>query len=103
MQALILSAAGGALLGWPLGQAIVGEEDPMWALAGVGGGLIAVSIPFAVVADNKVDNAVDAHNERLKGPDESFARRPAFREVPAQVCKAGDGTPSTLLPGSSAL
>jgi hypothetical protein len=66
--AVILAGAGGALVGWPIGQAIGGEEDPLWVLAGVGGGLIAVSIPLAIVADNKVENAVDAHNRHVGAP-----------------------------------
>lgn len=59
---LLLSVAGGFLVGWPIGQAIGGQDKPLWVLAGVGGGLIALSIPFAVIAENKVANAVDAHN-----------------------------------------
>jgi hypothetical protein len=65
VTSLILATAGGALVGWPIGQAIGGEEEPLWVLAGVGGGLIAVSIPFAIVASNKLDNAVDAHNQSV--------------------------------------
>ncbi len=62
VTSIILAAVGGALIGWPIGQAIAGKEKPLWPLAGVGGGFIAVSIPFGIVSANKVDNAVDAHN-----------------------------------------
>jgi hypothetical protein len=61
---ILLSGVGGGLIGWPLGQAAAGE-DPLWVLAAIGGGLIAVGIPLAIVADNKVESAVDAHNEDL--------------------------------------
>jgi hypothetical protein len=44
---LLLSAIGGALIGWP---------------TAVGGGVIVLGIPFAVVASNHLEDAVDAHN-----------------------------------------
>lgn len=62
---VVLATAGGFLVGWPIGQAIAGKSDPLWALAGVGGGLIALSIPLAIIADNKVEAAVDAHNRSV--------------------------------------
>jgi hypothetical protein len=35
----ILSSAGGALIGWPLGEAAGGDRDPLWPLAGAGAGV----------------------------------------------------------------
>jgi hypothetical protein len=74
VSSLVLAVAGGGMVGWPLGQAIAGENEPLWVLAGVGAGLIVLSIPLAIVADNKVENAVDAHNRRLRAKlDAMFA------------------------------
>jgi hypothetical protein len=66
--ATILGAAGGALVGWPLGGAIGGESDPPWELAYVGGGVILVSIPLALWGASSFDTAVDAHNARVEPP-----------------------------------
>jgi hypothetical protein len=63
--AMIAAIAGGALVGWPAGVAIGGEEDPPWILAGIGAGAIVLSIPLGVVADNNLEDAVDAHNRKL--------------------------------------
>ena len=41
----IIGGAGGFLIGWQLASAIIGG-DPNWTLAGIGGGLIIVSIPI---------------------------------------------------------
>lgn len=62
---LVLGAVGGALLGWPLGQALGGAERPLWELAAVGGGAIAISIPLGVWSDKSWSLAVDAHNRRF--------------------------------------
>jgi hypothetical protein len=92
---LILAAAGGALVGWPVGQAIADKEEPLWALAGVGGGLIVVGIPLAIVADNKVDSAVDAHNRRVRTPTShrracEYADRSSLqlRTIAAPACRS---------------
>jgi hypothetical protein len=71
-----LWAAGGALVGWPIGQALAGEDKPLWVLAGAGGGLIAVSIPFSVAASNNLVNAVDAHNAGVGATPPSSAESP---------------------------
>ncbi len=51
--ATVLSFAGGLLVGFPLGTAIGGGE-PEWAIAGVGAGLIVLSIPISSKATNMV-------------------------------------------------
>ncbi|MFS8066041.1 MAG: hypothetical protein ACMG6S_06690 [Byssovorax sp.] len=61
--AVLLCAAGGAMIGWPLGQKIGGESKPLWALAGVGAGTIALSIPFSIGSAFSMDSAVTAHNQ----------------------------------------
>lgn len=57
--------AGGFLVGWPLGTAIAGGE-PNWTLAGIGAGLIAVSIPFTAAYTKRAKNAVHLYNNGIK-------------------------------------
>lgn len=64
LTSILFGVAGGGCVGYPMGKALAGSKDPPWIAAGVGVGLIAVAIPFAIVAENKVENAVDAHNRR---------------------------------------
>ena len=59
--AAILGYAGGFMIGWPLGTAIAGGK-PNWALAGVGAGLAAVSIPIGASANKKMKKAVSIYN-----------------------------------------
>ena len=64
-MASILSYAGGFLVGWPLGTAIGGGE-PNWTLAGIGAGLIFVSIPITQSFNKKAKQAVDTYNGGLQ-------------------------------------
>jgi hypothetical protein len=85
---VLLAAIGGGLVGWPLGEAIAGKEDPLWALAAVGGGLIVVSIPFGIVASNKLENAVDAYNRQFgwqRGPLRAWT--PQLTLASSQTCR----------------
>jgi hypothetical protein len=66
IPATILAGTGGALVGWPLGEAAAGESDPHWVLAGVGGGVIAVGAALAFWADAVFEDAVKAHNEQVQ-------------------------------------
>jgi hypothetical protein len=63
--AVILAAAGGALVGWPLGQKIGGNQSPTWELAYAGAGAIVVAIPLEICALSSVNSAVQAHNSVL--------------------------------------
>lgn len=63
--AAVIGAVGGALVGWPIGGAIAGSREPPWVLAGIGAGVIAVSIPFSIAAGNRVESAVQSHNKSL--------------------------------------
>jgi hypothetical protein len=63
--ALGCAFAGGALIGWPLGQATGGAEDPNWVLAGVGGGLVVVGVVFGVRSDKQLRKGVDTYNESI--------------------------------------
>jgi hypothetical protein len=59
--AMILSYAGGFMVGYPLGTAIGGGE-PNWAMAGIGAGLIVVAIPISQSFNKKAKQAVDTFN-----------------------------------------
>lgn len=61
----VFGFAGGFLVGWPLGTAIAGGE-PNWALAGIGAGLVGVSIPFTVAYNKHAKKAVSIYNNSLK-------------------------------------
>jgi len=52
VTASVIGFAGGFMVGYPLGTALVGGE-PNWVLAGVGAGLIVVSITLNHSAKNK--------------------------------------------------
>jgi len=61
---MILSTAGGFILGWPIGTALRGG-NPKWALAGIGGGLILISIPISRIYIKKTNKAIDTFNKTL--------------------------------------
>ncbi len=60
----VLGFAGGFLVGWTLGTAVGGGE-PNWTLAGIGAGLIIVSIPFSTSYSKHAKNAVRIYNNGL--------------------------------------
>ena len=60
----ILGFCGGALMGWPVGGALAGE-DMDWGLFAVGAGITAVSIPFSVSAVKKMKKSVETWNSSL--------------------------------------
>ncbi|HMA94153.1 MAG TPA: hypothetical protein VKP30_15790 [Polyangiaceae bacterium] len=72
--ATVIGAVGGALVGWPIGAAIAGSREPPWVLAGIGAGVIAVSIPFSIAAGNRVESAVESHNRLLRPMPSSGAK-----------------------------
>ncbi len=57
-----LSFAGGFMVGWPLGTALAGGE-PNWALAGIGAGLITISIPLNQGFNKHARKAVGVYNK----------------------------------------
>lgn len=61
VMATILGVAGGALVGYPIGQALGGGE-PRWVMAAVGGGMIVIAVPIGASADGHVQSAVEIHN-----------------------------------------
>ena len=63
--ATIIGGVGGFMVGWPLGTAI-GGGDPNWVMAGIGAGLIVVSIPISQKFSKHAKRAVDIYNDGLK-------------------------------------
>lgn len=70
--ALLLGGAGGFMIGWPLGTAMGGGE-PNWLLAGIGAGLVALSIPLSSAAKKKTLKAIELYNEGLVHKKETEA------------------------------
>ncbi len=63
--ATIIGGAGGFMVGWPIGTAIGGGE-PNWVMAGIGAGLIVVSIPITQNYNKKAKQAVDTFNDGFR-------------------------------------
>ncbi len=74
-MAMVLGGVGGALIGWPLGTAMGGGE-PNWTLAGIGAGLVVVSIPISSKANKKALKAVAIYNANLNATSSYF--KPEF-------------------------
>jgi hypothetical protein len=80
--AVILGATGGALIGWPIGSAIGGDPDPAWILAGIGAGVVVVSIPFSISSSSSVAKAVKAHNDSFESRKSSKRQEPSLPDKP---------------------
>ena len=63
--ASIVGFAGGFMVGWPVGTAI-GGRYPNWAMAGIGAGLIVVTIPISQKFNKQAKQAVDTYNLGLQ-------------------------------------
>lgn len=74
--AQILGATGGIMLGWEVGTAI-GGGDPNWAIAGVGGGLIGISIPISINFRKKANAAILEHNKLIAASNKP-SYKPAY-------------------------
>ncbi|MEQ8471956.1 MAG: hypothetical protein RIC35_12265 [Marinoscillum sp.] len=74
--AVILSSAGGFMVGWPIGTA-VGGGDPNWKLAAVGAGFLAASIPISLTFNKKVRKAVNIYNSGLQ--TSTFKKKSEFK------------------------
>ena len=57
----IIGGAGGFLVGFTLGSALAGDEVN-WTMAAIGGGLVAVSIPFSIKFRQRSTKAVRLYN-----------------------------------------
>ena len=87
--ASILGGAGGALIGFPIGQSI-GGGDANWTLAGVGAGLIVVAIPISSSANKKAKQAVELYNSSLNSTS-YYEFKPEF-----QIIANGNGIGLTM-------
>lgn len=63
--ATIIGGVGGFMVGWPIGTALGGGE-PNWTMAGIGAGLIVVSIPISQSFNKKAKQAVETYNSGLQ-------------------------------------
>jgi len=76
----IFGGVGGFMVGFTLGTALSpGNNEPNWAVAGIGAGLIVVSIPFSVRAGKKSKEAVDVYNASLG--DMSYVQKPEWQLI----------------------
>ncbi len=62
---MIVGFAGGFMVGWPLGSALGGGK-PDWTIAGIGAGLIAVSIPISRKFNRQAKKAVNSYNREFQ-------------------------------------
>ena len=77
--AQVMSGLGGFGIGLPLGAQIAGG-DPNWIYAGLGAGLIVISLPISIKAGKEAKRAVDLHNASLAtGYQSNF--KPEFSSV----------------------
>jgi hypothetical protein len=53
------------MVGWPIGAAMAGGE-PNWTMAGIGAGLIIISIPISLKFNKQAKQAVDIYNGGLQ-------------------------------------
>lgn len=60
----VFGFAGGFMVGYPLGSALAGGE-PNWTIAGIGAGLILISIPFSIKYSTQAKKAVGMYNSNL--------------------------------------
>jgi hypothetical protein len=63
--AAIIGGVGGFMVGFPIGTALGGGE-PNWTMAGIGAGLIVVSIPITQSFNKKAKLAVKSYNGGLQ-------------------------------------
>ena len=73
--ATILGAAGGGLIGYPLGTAVGGGEAK-WELAGAGAALVLVALPIIKNYNKKTKKAVEIYN--ASQPEVSSSFEPTF-------------------------
>jgi hypothetical protein len=74
-----LTMAGGALIGISIGQSTT-ERNPNWTLAYIGGGIVAIGIPFTLGTFNKANEGVDKYNLSLKSAS-TFEFKPEFKII----------------------
>ncbi|MCL2414947.1 MAG: hypothetical protein FWC94_06840 [Bacteroidales bacterium] len=68
----VFGAAGGLLVGWPLGVAVAGGEAN-WGLATIGAGLIVVAIPIFNSAKRNANRAVQIYNDGVQAQQSNLS------------------------------
>ena len=63
--ASIIGGIGGFMIGYPLGTAMAGGKAN-WTMAGIGAGLVLVSIPITNNYKKQAKSAIDSYNNRQK-------------------------------------
>jgi hypothetical protein len=58
----IFGAIGGFMIGWPIGQAIAGKDDPQWGLAAGGAALVFVGYSFDKTFKRRANKALAIYN-----------------------------------------
>lgn len=58
----IFSALGGFMIGWPIGQAIAGKDDPLWALAAGGAAFVFAGYSFDKTFKKRANKALTIYN-----------------------------------------
>lgn len=70
--AQIIGFVGGALIGWPVGQALAGKQEPQWGLAAGGAVLlIGAGIPLSIGFKNHVRKAISSYNQKTSATGSS--------------------------------
>lgn len=62
----IMGIAGGFLIGYPIGTELANKQKANWNLAIVGGALVAIAVPFNVMANKKATQAVELYNSKYR-------------------------------------
>ena len=55
------------MIGWPIGEAIGGKEDPVWALAAGGAAIAGISLLMGAKADGRVEKGIHMYNAAVAG------------------------------------
>ncbi len=58
----IFSAIGGFMIGWPIGQAIAGKDDPLWGLAAGGAAFVFLGYSFDKTFKRRANKALTIYN-----------------------------------------
>lgn len=69
----VVSFTGGFLIGWQLGV-FIKTDEPDWKKVGLGAGLVAFSIPFAVNYNKYAKHAVSIYNDSITTAKEDVAQ-----------------------------
>src|SRR6056297_1302631 len=60
--AAVMGGIGGALFGFPVGM-FIGGGEPIWEVALIGAGVVAVAIPIGASANKDFKRAIEVYNE----------------------------------------